>query len=91
MHAQAFLRKALEACTNKPAFRVDKGPWHPGAFRALGLRWEHRAFGEGDRVERWLRAMKARTKRSFNNLLARRKPILKVELFMRSSPYGTTS
>jgi len=68
MHAQSFLRKALETCTNKPTFLVDKGPWYPEAFRALGLKWEHRAFGERNRIERWLRTMKARTKRFFNNL-----------------------
>ena len=83
MHAQAFLRKALETCTNKPIFLVDKGPWYPEAFRTLGLKWEHRAFGERNCIERWFRTMKARTKRSFNNLPARRKPILKVKPFMR--------
>jgi transposase-like protein len=66
MHAPSLLRRVLEACTNKPTFRVDRGPWHPEALRALGLR-----------------IMKARTRRSFNNLLARRKPILEVKSFMR--------
>jgi len=46
LHAEAFLRRTLEACTNKPLFLVDKGPWYPEAFQALGLEWVHRTFGD---------------------------------------------
>jgi len=47
MHAQSFLRRVLEACTNKPTFRVDRGPWYPEALRALGLKWKRRVFVRG--------------------------------------------
>ena len=82
-HAEAFLRKILEACTNKPVILVDKGPWYPEALKALGLEWKHRTFGERNRIKRWFRTMKARTRRFLNNFPVRKKPILKIKLFIR--------
>ena len=38
MQAEAFPRKVLETCTNKPLILVDKGPWYPEALRVLGLK-----------------------------------------------------
>ncbi|KPV63142.1 MAG: hypothetical protein AOA65_1454 [Candidatus Bathyarchaeota archaeon BA1] len=55
LHAEAFLRRVLETCTNKPVILVDEGPWYPEALQALGLGWVHRTFGERNRVERWFR------------------------------------
>jgi len=83
LHAEAFLRRVLEACTNKPIILVDKGPWYPEALQALGLEWIHRTFGERNRIERWFRTMKARTRRFFNNFSVRKKPIFKIKLFIR--------
>jgi len=67
MQAEVFLRKALEACTNKPLILVDKGPWYPEALRSLGLKWMHATFGLRNRIERWFGLLKARTKRFYNN------------------------
>ncbi|MBS7605891.1 MAG: DDE-type integrase/transposase/recombinase [Candidatus Bathyarchaeia archaeon] len=52
LHAEAFLRRVLETYVNKPFILVDKGPWYPEAFQALGLEWMHRTFGERNRIER---------------------------------------
>ena len=67
MVAEAFLRKVLEACVNKPLILVDKGPWYPEALRSLGLKWRHVTFGMRNRIERWFGVLKARTKRFYNN------------------------
>ncbi len=29
LHAEAFLKRMLQTCTNKPVIIVDKGPWVP--------------------------------------------------------------
>jgi len=80
---RAFLRKVLEACANKPVILVDKGAWYPNAIQALGLQWEHRTFGMRNRIERWFRTMKARTRRFFSTFPVRKKPIFKIKLFIR--------
>ena len=67
MQAEAFLRKVLETCTNRPLILVDKGPWYPEALRSLGLKWRHVTFGMRNRIERWFGTLKARTKRFYNN------------------------
>jgi len=67
MQAEAFLRKVLETCTNKPLILVDRGPWYPEALVSLGLRWKHMTFGMRNRIERWFGILKARTKRFSNN------------------------
>jgi len=41
------------------------------------------SFGERNRIERWFRTMKARTRRFFNNFPAREKPIFKIKLFIK--------
>jgi putative transposase len=83
LHAEAFLRRALETCRNKPLIIVDKGPWYPEALKALGLEWVHRTFGERNRIERWFRTMKARTRRFFNNFPVRKRPNPKIKRFIR--------
>jgi len=67
LHAEAFLRKVLEACKNKPLILVDRGPWYPEALRSLRLKWKHVTFGMRNRIERWFGILKARTKRFYNN------------------------
>lgn len=82
LHAEAFLRRVLETCVNKPIILVDKGPWYPEALQTLGLEWKHRTFGERNRIERWFRTMKAGTRRFSNNSPVRKMPILKIKLFI---------
>jgi putative transposase len=67
LDAEAFLKKTLEACSNKPLILVDKGPWYPEALRCLGLRWRYQTFGMRNRIERWFGTLKSRTKRFYNN------------------------
>ncbi|MEM2695883.1 MAG: DDE-type integrase/transposase/recombinase, partial [Thermoproteota archaeon] len=50
LHAEAFLRKVLEACANKPIILVDNGPRYPEALQAIGLKWIHRTFSERNRI-----------------------------------------
>ena len=83
LHAEAFLKRTLQTCTNKPLIVVDKGPWYPEAFQALGVEWVHKTFGERNRIERWFRTVKARTRRFFNNFPVRKTPIFKIKLFIR--------
>jgi transposase-like protein len=85
LHAEASLRRVLEACRNKPLIIVDKGPWYPEALKALGLEWVHRTFGERNRIERWFRTMKPGTRRFSNNLPVRKRPTPKIKLFIRLS------
>ena len=62
LDALLFIRKALEACVNKPKVLVDGGPWYPWALNELDLEWEHVTFGRRNRVERWFGYFKARVK-----------------------------
>ena len=52
MDALLFLSRALGACTNKPTFVWEGGPWYSWAFRELGLEHCHGAFGDGGRLGR---------------------------------------
>jgi len=67
MQAEAFLRKVLETCTNRPLILVDKGSGCPEALRSLGLKWRHVSSGMRNRIELWFGILKARTKRFYNN------------------------
>lgn len=69
LDAYIFLRKVLRTCMGKPLILVDKGPWYPWALNRLGLRWEHVTFGMRNRIERWFRTLKRRTKVFYNNAL----------------------
>ncbi len=82
-HAEAFLRKMLEAYINKPIILVNKGPRYPEALKAIGLEWVHRTFGGRNRIERLFRTMKARTRRFLNNFPVRKRSIPKIKLFIR--------
>jgi transposase-like protein len=68
---------------------IDVKTRDPQAFRDHGLRWRHQAFGLRNRIERWFRTLKDRTRRFYNNFQTRR-GLIRVRLFLHSSPYGTT-
>jgi transposase-like protein len=66
-----FLRKILDPCECKPLIVVDRGPWYRWALDRLGITYFHEAFGSRNRIERWFREMKRRTKRFHNNINAK--------------------
>jgi transposase-like protein len=63
-----FLRKVLDSCEGKPVIVVDRGPWCRWALDRLGITYFHETFGKRNRIERWFREMKNRTKRFYNNV-----------------------
>jgi transposase-like protein len=63
-----FLRKVLDSCEGKPVIVVDRGPWYRWALDRLGITYFHETFGNRNRMERWFREMKERTKRFYNNV-----------------------
>ena len=60
LDALLFLSRVLGACTNKPAFVVDRGPRCSWALRELGLQYYHETFGDRSRVERFFGSLKRR-------------------------------
>ena len=79
LEALLFLSRVLEACTNKPVFVVDRGPWYSWAFRELGPQRYHGTFGDRSRVERSFGSLKGRTRVFFNNINARRTRIASLD------------
>jgi putative transposase len=69
--ANEFLRKVLDSCVGKPVIVVDRGPWYRWALERLGMTYFHETFGNRNRIERWFREMKNRTKRFYNNVKAK--------------------
>jgi putative transposase len=67
-NAIKFLRKVLDSCEGKPVMVVDRGPWYRWALERLGITYFHETFGNRNRIERWFREMKDRTKRFYNNV-----------------------
>jgi transposase-like protein len=63
-----FLRKVLDSCEGKPVIVVDRGPWYRWALERLGMTYFQETFGKRNRIERWFREMKNRTKRFYNNV-----------------------
>jgi transposase-like protein len=63
-----FLRKVLDSCEGKPVIVVDRGPWYRWALDRLGITCFHETFGNRNRIERWFRELKNRTKRFYNNV-----------------------
>ena len=61
--AYLFLKKALEACKNKPVVYVDRGSCYNFPGRALGLRLKVETFGKRNVVEQWFSLLKERLKR----------------------------
>jgi transposase-like protein len=58
----------LRSCDGKPVIIVDKGPWYRWALERLGMTYFHETFGNRNKIERWFREMKERTKRFYNNV-----------------------
>ncbi|MEM1944193.1 MAG: DDE-type integrase/transposase/recombinase, partial [Nitrososphaerota archaeon] len=67
-NALTFLRRVLEVCDGKPVIVVDRGPWYPWALRRLGIEYFHETSGERNKIERWFRKLKDRTRRFYNNI-----------------------
>jgi transposase-like protein len=63
-----FLRKVLDSCEGKPVIVEDRGPWYRWALERLGITYFHETFGNRNRIERWFREMKNRTKKFYNNV-----------------------
>ncbi|MCL7389531.1 MAG: IS6 family transposase [Thaumarchaeota archaeon] len=63
-----FLRKVLDSCEGKPVIIVDRGPWYRWVLDRLGITYFHETFGNRNRIERWFREMKGRTKKFYNNI-----------------------
>jgi len=82
MDAPLFLGRVLGACTNKPVFVVDRGPWYSWAFRELGLQHCRGAFGDRSRVERFFGSLKRRTRVFFKDINARRPRIASLDMLM---------
>jgi Transposase and inactivated derivatives len=79
MDALLFLGRVLEACTNKPVFVVDRGPWYSWAFQELGLEYCHETFGDRSRVERSFGSLKGRTRVFFKDINAGRSRIASLD------------
>jgi putative transposase len=69
--AVKFLGKVLDSCEGKPVIVVDRGPWYRWALERLGITHFHETFGNRNRIERWFREVKDRTKRFYNNINAK--------------------
>jgi transposase-like protein len=70
-NAIKFLKMVLRSCDGKPIVVVDRGPWYRWALERLGITYFHETFGNRNKIERWFREMKERTKRSHNNVNAK--------------------
>ncbi|MEM2800843.1 MAG: DDE-type integrase/transposase/recombinase, partial [Candidatus Caldarchaeum sp.] len=68
LNALTFLRMVLRACEGKPVVVVDRGPWYPWVLKGLGIEYFHETFGNRNRIERWFRELKDRTRRFYNNI-----------------------
>jgi putative transposase len=66
-----FLRKILDSCECKPVMVVDRGPWYRWELERLGIIYFHETLGKRNRMERWFREMKNRTKMFYNNINAK--------------------
>jgi transposase-like protein len=58
----------LRSCDGKPIVVVDRGPWYRWALERLGITYFHENFGNRNKIERWFRELKNRTKRFYNNV-----------------------
>ena len=58
----------MDSCEGKPVVIVDRGPWYRWALERLGMTYFHETFGNRNKIERWFREMKERTKRFYNNV-----------------------
>jgi transposase-like protein len=67
-NAIKFLKMVLRSCDGKPIVVVDRGPWYRWALDRLGIIYFHETFGNRNKIERWFRELKERTKRFHNNV-----------------------
>jgi transposase-like protein len=67
-NAIKFLKMVLRSCDGKPIVVVDRGPWYRWALERLGITYFHETFGNRNKIERWFRELKNRTKRFHNNI-----------------------
>ena len=58
----------MDPCEGKPLIVVDRGSWYRWALDRLGITYIHETLGKRNRIERWFREMKNRTKRFYNNI-----------------------
>jgi transposase-like protein len=65
-NAIKILRKVFDSCEGKPVIAVDRGPWYRWAFERLGIIYFQETFGNRNKIERWFREVKDRTKRFYN-------------------------
>jgi len=68
LHALKLLRKVLDSCEGNPIIVVDRGPWYRWTLDRLGIKYFHETFGERNRIERWFRELRDRTKKFYNNI-----------------------
>jgi transposase-like protein len=62
----------LDSCEGKPVIVVDRGPWYRWASERSGITYFQETFGKRNRIERWFRELKNRTKRFYNNVNAKK-------------------
>jgi transposase-like protein len=67
-NAIKFLKMVLRSCDGKPIVVVDRGPWYRWSLERLGMTYFHETFGNRNKIERWFRELKNRTKRFYNNV-----------------------
>ncbi|MEM3032470.1 MAG: DDE-type integrase/transposase/recombinase [Nitrososphaerota archaeon] len=63
LNTLTFLKKVLETCEGKSVIVVDRDPWYQWALNRLGIEY----IQERNRIERWFREIKDRTRRFYNN------------------------
>jgi transposase-like protein len=67
-NAIKFLKMVLRSCDGKLIVVVDRRPWYRWALDRLGMTYFHETFVNRNKIERWFREMKERTKRFYNNV-----------------------
>ena len=101
--AKWFLQDVMKSCTKKTLFITDKGVWYKSAFRKLGLKHEFVSGHDRSYIERWMRTLKERTRRFYNNFTKKKGVILEhiaeffklwalvyYNLLRRHETFGTT-
>jgi len=68
LNTLTFLKRVLRACENNLSTTITGFPWYPWKLKRLGIEYFQGTFGERNRIERWFRKLKERTKRFYNNI-----------------------
>ena len=61
----------MDSCGGKPVIVVERGPRYRWALERLGMTYLHETLRNRNRIERWFRELKNRTKRFYNNVNAK--------------------